>query len=82
MLTYVEINLIYFLGKVQNFRPCKAPREKCQAAENLLTSVELLNISRCYHGNPMIVHDTKVVHTQTITHCNGKCKYKCFSTKS
>lgn len=54
--------------------PSKALMEEGQAAKYLLTSVKLVHIRRCYHGDAMVVHDSKVVHTQTITHCNKNQK--------
>lgn len=63
------------------FLPCKALREESQATENLLALVKLLYIGRCNHGDTMVVHGPKVVHSQTITHCNVHIK-KAFLTNS
>lgn len=62
------LSIITFFCQVS--LPCKALREESQATENLLALVKLLHVRRCNHGDTMVVHGTKVVHSQAITHCN------------
>lgn len=55
--------------------PFKTLRKEGQATKNLLTLVELLHIGGCDQGDPVVVHDAQVVHTQTIAHCSTEQDY-------